>query len=68
MSVKFNAELRTDLRQGDHVPVKVEYTDENGATKRVTAAILPEPVAVEFVKLINGTAETHSESHTPRTP
>lgn len=61
MSVKFSAEIRENLRQGDHDVIVVNYTTETGETKRAVAAILRQDVAAEFLKLINGTDESHLE-------
>lgn len=54
MSVRFRAEIRPTLKQGDHDVVMITYTTETGETKRISTAILPEKIAAEFVELING--------------
>ncbi len=60
MPVKFRAEIKPTLRQGDHDVIHLFYTDENGADRRVSSVILREDIAADFVKTINGTDESHS--------
>lgn len=54
MSVRFRAEIRPTLKQGDHDFVVITYTNEIGETKRISTAMLPERLAVQFVELISG--------------
>lgn len=63
MSVRFRAEIRPTLKQGDHDVVMVTYVNEIGERKRISTAILPEKIAAEFVELING--PSMGSAHSP---
>lgn len=54
---RFRAEIRPELKQGDHDVVVMTYRTDTGEDRRIGTSILPEKIAAEFIAHMNG--ESH---------